>query len=150
MNFFNRRSIVLENKDEACLKYILSWLAFADTYLGVRIAIPSNVTTASSPPAPTSAIDIILSRNTWQQVNQMSLARNKKMFIHSILMKQLKQKLLELEDDFHHQQIGYWNLVCENLSPSKNLSDQNTKKKCHRDQQKMSQRSTELPQQKTM
>ena len=34
------------------------------TYLGVRMAIPSNVTTDSSPPAPTSAIDMILSRKT--------------------------------------------------------------------------------------
>lgn len=33
-------------------------------YLGVRMAIPSNVTTASSPPAPTSATDMILSRKT--------------------------------------------------------------------------------------
>lgn len=33
-------------------------------YLGVRMAMPSNVTTASSPPAPTSAIDMIRSRKT--------------------------------------------------------------------------------------
>jgi len=36
-------------------------------YLGVRIAIPSNVTTASSPPAPTSATEIIVSRKTWYE-----------------------------------------------------------------------------------
>ena len=34
-------------------------------YLGVRIGIPSNATTASSPPTPTSAIDMILSRKNY-------------------------------------------------------------------------------------
>lgn len=34
-------------------------------YLGVRIAIESNVATASSPPPPISAIAIIFSRNTY-------------------------------------------------------------------------------------
>ena len=30
--------------------------------------------------------------------------------------------LPEREGDFHHQQIEYWYLVCENLSPLENLS----------------------------
>lgn len=34
-------------------------------YLGVRIAMPSKVITASSTPDPTSAIDMILSRKTY-------------------------------------------------------------------------------------
>lgn len=36
----------------------------------------------------------------------------------------LKQIMIlpEQEDNFHHQQIEYWYLVCENLSPLENLS----------------------------
>jgi len=45
-------------------EYACVWVGVYNFYLGVRIAIPSNVTTASSPPAPTSALCTIRSRKT--------------------------------------------------------------------------------------